>query len=151
MITNILEKKPLPVYGDGKNIRDWLFVEDHIEAIWNIIQKGVVGESYAIGGENEWQNIKLLHELCHIVAEEANLELDNVLNTITYVKDRAGHDKRYAIDCTKIKKELGWQQRVTFFEGLKKTVRWYITNLDWICQIQTANYNKWIDNNYGQR
>jgi dTDP-glucose 4,6-dehydratase len=112
MILNMLDGKPLPVYGDGKNIRDWLFVEDHNTAVWTIVNKGRVGEKYNIGGENEWTNIDLLQRLIDIVAQKAKLDAATIRSTITYVKDRPGHDRRYAIDCSKLKRELGWKQSV---------------------------------------
>jgi dTDP-glucose 4,6-dehydratase len=124
MILNMVESKPLPVYGDGKNIRDWLYVKDHNEAVWLIMQKGKSGRSYNIGGENEWENIRLLHRLIEIVAEETGQRSDSLKGLITYVKDRPGHDRRYAIDCSRLKTELGWKQRHSFEEGLRETVRW---------------------------
>jgi dTDP-glucose 4,6-dehydratase len=138
MMLNILEEKPLPVYGEGKNIRDWLFVDDHCSGIWEVVSKGKLGETYNIGGDNEWTNIKLVHRLCEILADRKNQEKDYYKKLITYVKDRPGHDLRYAIDCEKIKKELGWQQSVTFSVGLQKTVDWYLENLEWVKNIQSA-------------
>jgi dTDP-glucose 4,6-dehydratase len=151
MILNMLEGKPLPVYGDGKNIRDWLFVEDHNSAVWTIMQKGIAGEKYNIGGENEWENIKLLHSLIEIVSAKANLDAEKVRSAITYVKDRPGHDRRYAIDCSRIKRELGWKQSVSFEEGLGKTVDWYLANTDWVNSIRSGEYQRWLDQNYGSR
>jgi dTDP-glucose 4,6-dehydratase len=151
MILNILSGKPLPVYGDGKNIRDWLFVEDHNTAVWTIVNRGKTGEKYNIGGENEWENITLLKKLIDIVSPKAGLDSAKVLSTITYVKDRPGHDRRYAIDCSKLKRELGWKQSVTFDEGLERTVDWYLANAKWVESVQSGDYRKWIDNNYGKR
>jgi dTDP-glucose 4,6-dehydratase len=151
MILNILSGKPLPVYGDGKNIRDWLFVEDHNTAVWTIVNRGKTGEKYNIGGENEWENIALLKKLIDIVSRKAGLDSAKVLSTITYVKDRPGHDRRYAIDCSKLKRELGWKQSVTFDEGLERTVDWYLANTKWVESVQSGDYRKWIDNNYGKR
>ena len=151
MILNILSGKPLPVYGDGKNIRDWLFVEDHNTAVWTIVNQGKTGEKYNIGGENEWENITLLKKLIDIVSRKAGLDPAKVLSTITYVKDRPGHDRRYAIDCSKLKRELGWKQSVTFDEGLEHTVDWYLANKKWVESVQSGEYRKWIDNNYGKR
>jgi len=131
MILNMLEGKSLPVYGDGKNIRDWLYVEDHNNAIWTIMQKGRSGETYNIGGDNEWENIRLLNELINIVAAKLKSDAAAIRSTITYVKDRPGHDRRYAIDCSKIKKELGWKQAVSFHQGLERTVDWYLSNRKW--------------------
>jgi dTDP-glucose 4,6-dehydratase len=151
MILNMLEGKPLPVYGDGKNIRDWLYVEDHNQAVWAIMQKGVTGEKYNIGGENEWENIKLLHTLIEIVSRQAGLDAEKVRSTITYVKDRPGHDRRYAIDCSKIKRELGWKQSVSFAEGLEKTAAWYLANTEWVDSIRSGEYQRWVERNYGER
>lgn len=151
MINNILDKKTLPIYGDGKNIRDWLYVEDHASAIWKIISEGKIGSSYNVGGENEWENITLVKELCLIVAEEADLNVDSLLSNITYVKDRPGHDRRYAIDCSKIKNELGWKQSLDFAEGLRKTVRWYLDNSEWSERIKSGEYKQWIKLNYENR
>jgi len=151
MILNMLEGKPLPVYGDGKNIRDWLFVEDHNSAVWNIMQNGITGETYNIGGENEWENIKLLNVLIEITAEKTNVNPDKLKSLIKFVKDRPGHDRRYAIDCGKIKKELNWKQTVSFEEGLKRTVDWYLENQDWVQNIRSGEYRRWIDSNYGNR
>jgi dTDP-glucose 4,6-dehydratase len=151
MIINMLEGKPLPVYGDGKNIRDWVYVEDHNNAVWTIMQKGKVGEKYNIGGENEWENIRLLNELIDIVAKKTNKDADKIRSTITYVKDRPGHDRRYAIDCSKIKRELGWKQNVNFNQGLERTVDWYLANREWIDRIRSGDYKKWIEKNYKER
>jgi len=151
MILNMFEGKPLPVYGDGKNIRDWLYVEDHNSAVWEIMQNGAAGETYNIGGENEWENIKLLNVLIEITAERTNTDPEKLKSLIKFVKDRPGHDRRYAIDCSKIKKELNWKQTVSFEEGLKRTVDWYLKNKQWIESIRSGEYRRWIDSNYGQR
>ncbi len=151
MILNMLDGKSLPVYGDGKNIRDWLFVEDHNTAVWAIVNKGTSGEKYNIGGENEWTNIDLLQRLIDIVADKAKLDPANIRSTITYVKDRPGHDRRYAIDCSKLKKELGWKQSVTFDEGLALTVDWYLSHPDWVSNVKSGDYQKWVEHNYGKR
>lgn len=151
MISNMKQGKPLPVYGDGKNIRDWLYVEDHNSAVWTIMNKGLTGEKYNIGGENEWENIRLLEKLIEIVAEQTGKSLAEIKNTITYVKDRPGHDRRYAIDCSKLKKELGWKQSYTFEDGLKSTVKWYLANEEWISNILSGEYTKWLDKNYNNR
>lgn len=151
MILNILEEKNLPVYGDGRNIRDWLFVEDHNTAVWNIIVNGRAGEKYNIGGENEWENITLLNRLIDIVAERSGQNADKIRSLIVYVKDRPGHDRRYAIDCTKIKNELGWKRSVSFEEGLVKTVNWYIENADWVESVRSKSYLTWIEKNYKNR
>jgi dTDP-glucose 4,6-dehydratase len=151
MILNMIEGKPLPVYGDGKNIRDWLYVEDHNAAVWAVMQKGAAGEKYNIGGENEWENIRLLDSLIGIVSEKAGLDAEKVRGTITYVKDRPGHDRRYAIDCSKIKREPGWTQRVDFAGGLSRTVDWYLANTSWVEGIRSGEYRDWVKRNYGDR
>jgi dTDP-glucose 4,6-dehydratase len=151
MIMNMLEGKPLPVYGDGKNIRDWVYVDDHNNAVWSILQKGKAGEKYNIGGETEWENIKLLNELIDIVAAKTNLKTTTIRNAITYVKDRPGHDRRYAIDCSKIKRELGWKQAVNFRQGIDLTVDWYLANKEWVDSIRNGHYKRWIEKNYEKR
>lgn len=151
MISNIRDGKPLPVYGKGDNIRDWIYVEDHNRAVWLIVNKGRTGQRYNIGGENEWQNIKLLHKVIELSAEKLGKPASEIEKTITYVKDRPGHDKRYAIDCTKIKTELGWQRKMTFEEGLNATVDWYLKNTEWVNHILSGEYTKWIDANYKSR
>lgn len=151
MILNMLEGKDLPVYGDGMNIRDWLYVEDHCSGIWQVVQGGRLGETYNIGGENEWTNIDLLNNLCEIVAIKTDKEKDHYKKQITYVKDRPGHDRRYAINCDKIKSELGWKQSVTFEEGLDKTVDWYLDSKEWIENIKSGAYKDWMDKNYKSR
>lgn len=151
MISNIRDGKPLPVYGKGDNIRDWIYVEDHNRAVWLIVNKGRTGQKYNIGGENEWQNIKLLHKVIELAVEKLGKPVSEIEKTITYVKDRPGHDKRYAIDCTKIKTELGWQRKMTFEEGLNATVDWYLKNTEWVDHILSGEYTKWIDANYKSR
>ncbi len=151
MILNMLEGKPLPVYGDGKNIRDWLYVADHNAAVWTIMTRGTIGETYNIGGENEWENIRLLHRLIEIVAEETGKSVRELEGLITFVKDRPGHDRRYAIDCSKLKNELGWKQSVSFDEGLRHTVRWYLDNPEWIASVRSGAYRAWIATNYENR
>jgi len=151
MILNMIEEKPLPVYGDGKNIRDWLFVEDHASAIWNIVQGGRSGETYNIGGENEWENIKLVNVLCEKMANILKKPEEQFKRLITFVKDRPGHDRRYAINCNKIKSELGWKQSVTFDEGLDITINWYLNNKGWIEKVKSGDYKKWLDINYEKR
>ena len=151
MISNIRDGKNLPVYGKGDNIRDWIYVEDHNRAVWLIVNKGITGEKYNIGGENEWQNIKLLHKVIELTSAELGKSAADVEKTITYVKDRPGHDKRYAIDCSKIKKELGWERKMTFEEGLKETVKWYLNNPEWVNNILSGSYKKWIEKNYTEQ
>jgi dTDP-glucose 4,6-dehydratase len=151
MILNMLEGKNLPVYGDGTNVRDWLFVEDHASAIWAIMREAKAGSSYNVGGENEWENIRLLGKLIGIVADRAGLSPEAIRATITHVKDRPGHDQRYAIDCGAIKRDLGWKQSVTFDEGLERTVGWYLANREWTAGIRSGEYRKWIERNYAGR
>jgi len=151
MIMNMLEGKPLPVYGDGKNIRDWVYVDDHNNAVWAIMRESKVGEKYNISGENEWENIKLLNVLIDITAKKLGKDAGKIRSTITYVKDRPGHDRRYAIDCSKLKKELGWKQTVNFEEGLSQTVDWYLANREWIDNIRNGHYKRWIEKNYDNR
>lgn len=151
MILNMLEGKALPVYGDGRNIRDWVYVEDHNEAVWTIMNRGRAGETYNIGGENEWENIRLLGRLIELVAEESGLNKTALEALITYVKDRPGHDRRYAIDCSKLKAELGWKQRFSFDEGLRATVRWYLDNQEWCSHVRSGEYRTWIEKNYAAR
>jgi dTDP-glucose 4,6-dehydratase len=151
MILNCLEGKPLPVYGDGQNIRDWLYVEDHAEAIWLILQKGATGSNYNVGGRNEWKNLDLLHKLIDVVAEEAKRPVADLKKLITFVKDRPGHDRRYAIDCSKIERELGWVPKHDFASGLRETVRWYLQNDKWIQNVKSGAYKTWLDKNYQAR
>jgi len=151
MIINMLEGKPLPVYGDGKNIRDWLYVADHNNAVWKIMKNGNTGETYNVGGDNEWENIKILNLLIDIFAKSTGTDADKIRSTITYVKDRPGHDRRYAIDCSKIKSNLGWKQIVNFEEGLEKTIAWYLSNSEWIERIRSGEYKNWVKKNYTER
>ena len=151
IIGNILNNKALPIYGDGKQIRDWLYVEDHNSAVWQIVNRGKTGESYNIGGENEWENIQLVNRLCELLSEEKGKGKDEYKKLITYVKDRPGHDRRYAINCDKIKSELGWKQSLNFDEGLKNTVKWYLNNTKWINHVQSGEYKKWMEINYSDR
>lgn len=151
MISNIRDGKSLPVYGEGKNIRDWIYVEDHNRAVWQIVNSGRVGEKYNIGGENEWQNIKLLHKVIELTSPKVGKTASDVEKTIVHVKDRPGHDARYAIDCSKIKKELGWERRMTFEQGLQLTVNWYLEHKEWVDHILSGEYKNWISANYGDR
>lgn len=132
MIHKLLEGKLLPVYGDGKNVRDWIYVEDHVSAVWAIVTRGRLGESYNIGGENEWTNLDLVRLLCQRVAHIQGKAAEPYLSLITHVKDRPGHDRRYALDCTKIKTQLHWTPRVTFEQGLDTTIRWYLDHHEWV-------------------
>jgi dTDP-glucose 4,6-dehydratase len=151
MILNILEGKPLPVYGDGMNVRDWLYVGDHVSAIYKIITDGIIGDKYNVGGENERPNIDVVNLLCEIAADKTGKPKDYYKNLITYVKDRPGHDRRYAINCDKLKKQLGWKQSVTFDEGIALTVEWYLNNKEWVESVRSGEYMKWIDTNYDDR
>ncbi|MDR0669329.1 MAG: dTDP-glucose 4,6-dehydratase [Treponema sp.] len=151
MIINMLEGKSLPVYGDGKNIRDWLFVEDHARSIWTILVNGKFGEKYNIGGENERENVVIIDDLIRIIAEKTGKNPQKIHKTIKFVKDRPGHDRRYAIDCSKIKNELGWKRGTSFEEGLIKTVEWYMANTTWIDRIRSGEYRYWVEENYGRR
>ena len=151
MILNILDGKNLPVYGDGKYVRDWLYVEEHCNAVWAIITRGKVGEKYHIGGENEWDNLSLLYKLIELTSQKANLDPDVVKKTITFVKDRPGHDRRYAIDASKIKRELGWKAHISFEQALGDTVDWYMENSAWTKAILSGEYKNWIQQNYNSR
>ena len=151
MILNMQEKKNLPVYGEGKNIRDWIYVEDHNRAVWLILNNGKTGEKYNICGENEWQNITLLDKLIELTAKETGMSESDIKNTITHVKDRPGHDQRYAIDCTKIKTELGWERKMSFEQGLLLTVKWNLNNKAWINHILSGEYLNWVEKNYSKR
>ena len=151
IIMNIKAEKPLPVYGDGMNIRDWLYVEDHNSAVWAIVNNGKTGDTYNIGGENEWENIRLVRELCRRMDALLGRPAGTSEKLITFVKDRPGHDRRYAINCDKLKNELGWKQSVNFEQGLDLTVRWYLENGEWIRNVQTGEYKTWIEKNYGAR
>lgn len=149
-INNIKNKKSLPVYGKGENIRDWLFVVDHARAIDTIYHKGKIGETYNIGGHNEWTNIDLIKLLCEIMDKKLGREKGESAKLITYVQDRAGHDFRYAIDASKIKRELGWEPSLQFAEGLDKTVDWYLTNADWLNNVTSGAYQKYYDTQYSR-
>jgi dTDP-glucose 4,6-dehydratase len=148
MINNIKNWKPLPVYGKGENVRDWLFVIDHARAIDNIFHNGKNGDTYNIGGNNEWKNLDLVHLLCDLMDEKQGNPVGKSRELITYVTDRAGHDLRYAIDASKLMSELGWEPSVTFEEGLSKTVDWYLNNWDWIENITSGDYQKYYTSMY---
>lgn len=151
MIQNMLERKPLPIYGKGVNVRDWLYVDDHCEAIWAVIERGVVGETYNVGGNSEKKNIEVVDTLCKVVAEETGASEDELLALKTYVSDRPGHDLRYAIDASKIRRECGWAPKETFETGIRKTVRWYLENRAWVEAVKSGEYRKWMEANYGDR
>lgn len=148
MINNILKNKPLPVYGKGENIRDWLFVVDHARAIDLVFHNGKTGETYNIGGFNEWKNIDIVHLLCKIMDKKLGNPEGTAAGLITYVKDRAGHDLRYAIDANKIMKELGWEPSLQFEEGLDKTIDWYLANSSWMDEINSGAYKQYYESQY---
>mgnify|MGYP003607995249 CR=1 FL=1 len=152
MILNAIEGKPLPVYGDGRNVRDWLHVADHCRAVWAIMTRGRRGETYNVGGRSERRNLEvvgriidLVEQLCPALPSGPRRDL------ITFVKDRPGHDWRYAIDCTKLESELGWSPRETFDSGMEDTVRWYLAHRDWVESVRTGEYTRWIEAHYGKR
>lgn len=151
MINNIKNRKPLPVYGKGENVRDWLWVDDHARAIDAIYHQGRNGEKYNVGGFNEWKNIDLVNLLCSIMDRKLNREPGESAKLITYVTDRPGHDLRYAIDATKLNRELGWQPSLQFEEGLEKTVDWYLSNEEWINHVTSGDYKKYYTALYDQR
>jgi dTDP-glucose 4,6-dehydratase len=149
-IHNIIQNKPLPIYGKGENVRDWLYVIDHANAIDTILHKGKIGETYNIGGHNEWTNIELIRLLCKIMDEKLGREKGSSEKLITFVTDRAGHDLRYAIDATKLKGELGWTPSLQFEEGLNKTVDWYLENSEWLKQVTSGEYVNYYEKQYHQ-
>jgi dTDP-glucose 4,6-dehydratase len=152
IILNIIEKKPLPVYGDGKNIRDWLYVIDHCEALITVLEKGIPGETYNIGGGAERENIEIVHLLCDLMDDRLGHHVSNSSRRlIQFVTDRPGHDKRYAIDATKIETELGWSPGFSFEKALASTVAWYMNNKKWIDFVRTGDYRIWIEKNYQHR
>jgi dTDP-glucose 4,6-dehydratase len=150
-INNIIHKKPLPVYGDGLYTRDWLYVKDHAIAIDTVFHKGKVFDTYNIGGFNEWKNIDLVKLLCRLMDEKLGRQKGESEKLITYVKDRPGHDRRYAIDATKINKELGWKPSVTFEEGLSQTIDWYLQNTEWLKHVTSGEYQNYYKEQYAER
>ncbi|MEW5562695.1 dTDP-glucose 4,6-dehydratase [Enterobacter asburiae] len=150
VILNALEGKALPVYGKGDQIRDWLYVEDHARALYTVVSKGKIGETYNIGGHNEKQNLDVVHTICSLLDEIVPKE-GSYRDQITYVADRPGHDRRYAIDAEKIGLELGWKPQETFESGIRKTVEWYLANTQWVENVKSGNYKSWIEKNYGDR
>jgi dTDP-glucose 4,6-dehydratase len=150
-IHNIKNEKPIPIYGDGKFTRDWLWVDDHARAIELIYQQGKLGETYNIGGFNEWQNIDLIKVLCRVMDQKLGREAGSSEQLITFVKDRPGHDKRYAIDATKIQRELGWEPSLQFEEGLEKTVNWYLDNEEWLLNVTSGAYKQYYQTQYEER
>jgi len=151
MIVNALAGKPLPVYGDGQQIRDWLYVSDHCSGIRAVLARGRVGETYNIGGWNEKPNLDIVHTVCALLDELQPSAQGPYARLITYVKDRPGHDRRYAIDARKIERELGWRPEETFETGIRKTVQWYLTHQDWVAEVQSGSYRDWVAANYGDR
>jgi dTDP-glucose 4,6-dehydratase len=152
MILNGLEGKPLPVYGDGKNVRDWLFVEDHCSAIRTVLERGRLGETYNIGGSSERTNIDVVTTICDLLDElSPNEVIGSRKKLISYVTDRPGHDRRYAIDARKIKQELGWEPAERFESGIRKTVEWYLAHQDWVENVRSGAYQQWIETNYAER
>ena len=151
MISNCLQGKPLPVYGDGHNVRDWLYVEDHAAALWIILKNAAPGTTWNIGGRNQWKNLDVLHLLTSVVARLAHKDVAELRKLITFVKDRPGHDRRYAIDCTKIERLLGWRPEQTFETGIEATVRWVLDNGPWIERVTSGAYRAWLDQNYSAR
>jgi dTDP-glucose 4,6-dehydratase len=155
MVLNALHGKPLPVYGDGLNVRDWLYVGDHCSAIAAVLAKGRPGETYNVGGLNEMANIVVVRTICDILDElhpdQQRLGVRSRGELITYVKDRPGHDRRYAIDCRKVTTELGWKPQESFSSGIRKTIAWYLENMPWVDAITSGAYREWIDRNYSGR
>jgi dTDP-glucose 4,6-dehydratase len=151
MVLNASAGKALPVYGRGTNVRDWLHVSDHCEAIWAVIERGRVGHTYNIGGNNEQTNLNVVEHICRLVAARQGVPEAEKLRLITFVADRPGHDLRYAIDASKVRKECGWVPRETFESGFRKTVDWYLDNPAWVQSVQTGAYKQWLDTNYADR
>ncbi len=150
-ILNAVDRKPLPVYGQGLNVRDWLYVEDHCEAIWSVIEKGTVGRTYNVGGHSEIRNIDVVRRICKMLGEETGVREEEFTALITYVTDRPGHDLRYAIDASRLHDECGWSPRQTFESGLRQTVRWYLSNPAWVEGVRSGEYRTWIETNYSKR
>lgn len=151
VIHNALSGKPLPIYGNGSNVRDWLYVEDHCSAIRQVLVIGKPGETYNVGGWNEKTNLDVVHTLCDILDQERPKAEGSYRDQITFVKDRPGHDMRYAIDASKIEQELGWTPQETFETGIRKTVRWYLENHEWVANVTSGEYQNWLNKNYQKR
>jgi dTDP-glucose 4,6-dehydratase len=149
MIVNALAGKALPIYGDGKNVRDWLYVKDHASAIRAVMAGGRPGETYNVGGWNEMTNLEIVHTVCELLDELRPDAAGSYKRLITYVKDRPGHDRRYAIDARKIERELGWRPAETFTTGIRKTVQWYLDHPDWVARVQSGSYRDWVSKQYG--
>ena len=150
VILNALDNKPLPIYGKGDQIRDWLYVEDHARALYTVLTRGKPGETYNIGGHNEKKNIEVVQTICDLLDDMVPKET-SYRAQITYVADRPGHDRRYAIDAHKISDELGWTPLETFESGIRKTVEWYLNNQEWVSNVKSGAYKSWIEQNYGER
>lgn len=151
MILNMVENKPLPIYGSGSNVRDWLHVDDHVDAIWTILKRGKSGETYNVGGNSEKTNLELVDKLIAVVSEESGREVGALEALKKFVKDRPGHDQRYAIDNSKIVRELQFEPKHNLDQGLRDTVRWYLANGDWVGRVRSGEYRNWIEKNYGAR
>ena len=150
MIHNALAGKPLPIYGDGQNVRDWLYVEDHCRAIARVLDSGQPGETYNIGGHNEVRNIDVVHTLCDLLDRlRPRTDGQSYRTQITFVTDRPGHDRRYAIDASKIGRELGWIPKETFTTGLERTVQWYLDHTEWVEHVTSGTYRQWMNKQYG--
>jgi dTDP-glucose 4,6-dehydratase len=151
MITNLCDDKPLPLYGTGKNVRDWLYVDDHVEAIWTILRRGARGQTYNVGGDAEWTNLALVHKLIEVFARVTGRDAEAMQKRLSFVADRPGHDARYAIDCSKLKSELGWSQRHDIESGLLATVRWYLEHPEWLRRVRSGAYREWVEEHYAKR
>jgi dTDP-glucose 4,6-dehydratase len=151
MIVNALAGKPLPVYGDGQQVRDWLYVKDHCAAIREVLSKGRLGETYNVGGWNEKPNVEIVNTICTLLDELKPDPCGSYKRLITYVTDRPGHDRRYAIDARKLERELGWKPLETFETGIRKTVQWYLDHPEWAARVQSGAYREWVDRNYAER
>ena len=151
MIVNALAGKPLPVYGDGQQIRDWLYVGDHCSAIRRVLEAGKVGETYNVGGWNEMKNIEVVHTVCDLLDQLAPRAAGSYREQITFVADRPGHDRRYAIDARKLERELGWKPFETFDSGIRKTVQWYLDNQDWVAGVTSGHYCDWLTQQDGDQ
>jgi dTDP-glucose 4,6-dehydratase len=148
VIANALAGKALPVYGDGQNVRDWLYVGDHCSAIREVLKRGMPGETYNIGGWNEKTNLDVVHTLCDLLDEFSPKAAGSYRDQITFVTDRPGHDRRYAIDARKLERELGWKPAETFESGLRKSVRWYLDNQEWVREVMSGEYREWVAKQY---
>ncbi|ELA00672.1 dtdp-glucose 4,6 dehydratase, NAD(P)-binding protein [Cupriavidus sp. HMR-1] len=148
VIANALAGKPLPIYGDGQNVRDWLYVGDHCTAIRTVLERGRLGETYNVGGWNEKTNLEVVHTICDLLDELKPTPTGSYRDLITFVKDRPGHDRRYAIDARKLERELGWRPAETFETGLRKTVQWYLSNQSWVADVTSGEYRKWVSEQY---